>query len=205
MELRPEPLLQPGFVYEDEFIADAAFVDQECAGGVFEACRLLRVDLSGTKLRRLRIEHSELENVEASGADWLAARIAQTTIRDSRLLGIQLGDAELREVTFENCRLDMASFRGADASELELRDCVLSECELNGAKIRSSRFSGCDFADADFTQVKLDGVDLRGSRLSIARGYSDLRGAIVDGVQLVELAPALAAELGIAIQPAALD
>jgi uncharacterized protein YjbI with pentapeptide repeats len=193
-------MLEPGFVLEGALLEDRTFARQEAAGGLFDSCRLVRVDLSETKLRRVRIIDSELEQIEADGADWLSSRIARTTIRNSRLLGIQLGGAHLREVTFESCRLDMASFRQIDGADLEFRDCRLLDAELNEARIRTSRFSGCDFQGADFTRAELHDVDLRGSRLGIARGHGDLRGAIIDTVQLIDLAPALAAEIGITVE-----
>lgn len=200
LERTQAPALEPGFGLEGTILEDETFAGQVAPGGLFDNCRLVRVDLSQTKLRRVRIVDSELEHIEADGADWLWSHIARTTIRDSRLLGIQLGGAELREVTFENCRLDMASLRQIDAAGLEFRDCSLRDSELNEAKIRASRFSGCELRGADFTNAQLHDVDLRGSGLAIARGHAGLSGAIVDTVQLIELAPALAAEIGITVE-----
>jgi uncharacterized protein YjbI with pentapeptide repeats len=196
----PAPALEPGFVFEGTVLEDETFAGQVAAGGLFDNCRLVRVDLSRTKLRRVRIVDAELEHIEADGADWLWSHVARTTIRDSRLLGIQLGGAELREVTFENCRLDMASFRQIDAAGLEFHDCSLRDSELNEAKIRASGFFGCELQGADFTNAHFHDVDLRGSGLAIARGHAGLRGAIIDTVQLIDLAPALAAEMGIIVQ-----
>jgi hypothetical protein len=42
-------------------------------------------------------------------------------------------------------------------------------------------------------------VDLRGAELGITAGYESLRGATIDSVQLVALAPLLAHHLGITI------
>jgi hypothetical protein len=42
-------------------------------------------------------------------------------------------------------------------------------------------------------------VDLRGAELGISGGYESLRGATIDSVQLVALAPLLARHLGITV------
>jgi hypothetical protein len=42
-------------------------------------------------------------------------------------------------------------------------------------------------------------VDLRGAELGISGGYESLRGAVIDSVQLVGLAPLLARHLGIVV------
>jgi len=42
-------------------------------------------------------------------------------------------------------------------------------------------------------------VDLRGAELGISGGYESLRGATIDSVQLVTLAPLLARHLGIIV------
>ena len=42
-------------------------------------------------------------------------------------------------------------------------------------------------------------MDLRGAALGITAGYESLRGATIDSVQLVALAPLLARHLGLAV------
>ena len=48
--------------------------------------------------------------------------------------------------------------------------------------------------------MKAQQVDLRGARVSIARGWDRLRGVVIDHGQLMELAPALAAQLGLEVR-----
>jgi uncharacterized protein YjbI with pentapeptide repeats len=49
----------------------------------------------------------------------------------------------------------------------------------------------------DVTRATLSRVDLRGADLSGLDGLAHLRGAVISGDQLLELAPALAEHLGI--------
>jgi len=156
------------------------------------------LDLSGQRADGA-MRDVDLQNVDANNGDWTAARLRGVTVRDCRLTGLDLGGAELRDVIFENCQLGWASFRFADADEVVFRDCTLNEADFQGAKIRRSRFTSCRLLDVDFSSVELTDVDLRGSELRPARGHLHLRGATIDTAQLVELAPALAQELGILV------
>jgi uncharacterized protein YjbI with pentapeptide repeats len=60
-------------------------------------------------------------------------------------------------------------------------------------------FAGCTLTGADFTKVSCTAVDLRGAALGITAGFDALRGATIDSVQLVGLAPYLARHLGITV------
>jgi len=191
--------LEADFDHDLVHVVDLDLSGQRADGGAFERCRLARVDLGESRLRRIAMRDVDLETVYASNGDWTGARLRGVTVRDCRLTGLDLGGAELRDVIFENCQLGWASFRFADADEVVFRDCTLNEADFQGAKIRRSRFTGCRLLDVDFTSVELADVDLRGSALRPARGHLHLRGATIDTAQLVELAPELAHELGILV------
>jgi hypothetical protein len=45
-------------------------------------------------------------------------------------------------------------------------------------------------------------VELRGARIGISRGWDRLRGVVIDHGQLMELAPELAAQLGLEVRSA---
>jgi uncharacterized protein YjbI with pentapeptide repeats len=105
----------------------------------------------------------------------------------------------MRRVTFRNCKLDSVNFRSGTLTEVRFEDCVLRDAEFGGATLRRVSFGGCTLARADFTKASCDEVDLRGAELGISGGYESLRGATIDSVQLVGLAPLLARHLGIIV------
>jgi len=105
----------------------------------------------------------------------------------------------VRRVHFDQVKLDAVNFRGAALIDVVFTDCLLREVDFGGAKLTRVRFPGCTFEEADFSRAKLADVDLRGARLHFKAGLDALRGATIDGGQLVELAPALAAHLGLKI------
>ena len=85
---------------------------------------------------------------------------------------------------------------------MSFEDCVLDGADFQGAKIDHTYFTGCRLLEADFSKAKMARVDLRGSELAFAGSVLGLRGAILTPLQLMELGPALAHELGMSVEHA---
>ncbi len=123
------------------------------------------------------------------------------------LAGVQAFSARLRRVTLRGCKLDSVNFRDVQAHR---RDSSRTACCATptsaAAKLTRVRFPGSTLSDADFTKVTCTDVDLRGATLGsatappgIRAGYDSLRGARIDTLQLMTLAPLLAHHLGITV------
>jgi uncharacterized protein YjbI with pentapeptide repeats len=119
---------------------------------------------------------------------------------DARLTGLSLAEARIQEVSFKACKLDYANFRHSDIERVSFEDCLLTGVDFQGASIKATVFSRCQLVEADFSTADLSLVDLRGSELGFAGSVLGLRGAIIDPLQLMELSPMLAQELGITIE-----
>ncbi len=96
--------------------------------------------------------------------------------------------------------LDAVNLRGAVLEDVTFEDCVLRDVDLGGARLSRVRFAGCRIERLDLSSATLSRVDLRGAQFTLARGYDRLGGAILDIGQVLELAPALAAQLGIDVR-----
>jgi uncharacterized protein YjbI with pentapeptide repeats len=159
--------------------------------------------LDGAKLRGLRLVDVRGERLSATSGDWRGASLLRVELREARLTGLDLGEAKLREARFVGCKLDYANFRFAAIEYVSFEDCVLGRADFQGARLDSVRFDGCQLGEADFTKATLQRVDFRGSDLTgLAGSLLGLRGAIVDSLQLIDLSPQLAAELGIRVEQA---
>jgi uncharacterized protein YjbI with pentapeptide repeats len=112
---------------------------------------------------------------------------------------VQAFSAALRRVTFRDGKLDSVNFRTAVLTDVAFEDCVLRDVDFGSATLLRVSFAGCTLTGADFTKVSCTEVDLRGASLGITAGFDALRGATIDSVQLVALAPYLARHLGIVV------
>jgi len=170
----------------------------------FEVDRLRRIELDQlqprfSQLRSVELLDVQAERIDAANSDWKGAHLRRVTFSDARLTGIDLAEGQLEEVTFKGCRLDYANFRHSRIGQVSFKDCLLTGADFQGATLDATLFSGCELIDADFSKAKLSLVDLRGSKLALA-GSVLLGGAIIDSLQLMELAPVLAHELGITVE-----
>lgn len=119
---------------------------------------------------------------------------------EARLGGVQLHGAVLERVVFRGGKIDYLNLRKARLKDVVFDGCVLVEADFAGAVLERVEFRGCALRGADFTGARMADVDLRGAaELDIARGVEALSGAVISPPQLFDLAPALAAQLGIRV------
>ena len=180
-------------------LEDLAAIDP--ASRELEAARLDGTDLEGAGLRGLRMVDVEAETIVAANGDWGGALLRRVVFSGARLTGLNLGEAKLEDVRFVNCKLDYANFRFAAIDHVSFEDCVLTEADFQGAQVYASNFPGSHLRGTDFTKAELSHVDLRGAELAgLGGSLLGLRGATVDSLQLIDLAPALVHELGIRVE-----
>jgi len=136
--------------------------------------------------------------------DWANVRaprvsLERVVIRRARLTGAELSEARLRDVVFDECRIDLAGLRVAKLERVVFRDCRMSECELYNASLKDVLFERCELREATFSGMTIQRVELRGCDLTGARGADALRGARMPWDDVIENAALFAAVAGIEI------
>lgn len=176
-----------------------------------------RLDLDGT----VDLAHSSLEQctltADADAVDLVGATMIDIEIADARIASLRLRDASLRRVRISGGRLGTLDLSGARIDELELRGVRIDYLNLGGAKATDIEIADCgirtlDMPQADLTRVRFvetrtDEVDPRGLRATHVdlRGLdagafldaNSLRGTTLSSFQVQQLAPVLAAGIGI--------
>jgi uncharacterized protein YjbI with pentapeptide repeats len=137
---------------------------------------------------------------DLAGAEWPMKHLIRDTFADCRMTGLEAPALIAEHVHFKACRLDLANFRHATLRSVVFEDCVLDEADFGGADIAHCRFAGCSLRGTYFENARLEDVDLRGSQLEPEGDVHALKGAIIDRVQLVELAPYLARDVGLKVE-----
>jgi uncharacterized protein YjbI with pentapeptide repeats len=204
------PVLRPGDALDLEPGADCdalefTGLDLSAAAGrgaallecVFHRCLLDEIDL-----RRARLIECRLTEVRGVGSALGEAVLRDVELLDARLGGVQLSAAELNRVRISGGKVDYLNLRQARLTDVSFENCVLVEPDFGGATLRRVSFEGCELRGADFSHATLADTDLRGATgLEIARGFDRLAGAVITPAQLLDLAPALAARLGLRVLP----
>ena len=146
----------------------------------------------------------DLVDVAVTDRDWANERAVRFEARRAQLVrcrftGTELAEASLNDVTFDECRLDLAGLRHGRLERVVFRDCRMSECDLYGATLRDVLFERCELREATFTGVTVDRVELRGCELTGLRGAEALRGVRMPWNDVLANAALFAAVAGIEI------
>jgi uncharacterized protein YjbI with pentapeptide repeats len=91
------------------------------------------------------------------------------------------------------------NLRGSQVTDVELVGCHIEDLDLGAATVERLAFLDCTVDHLLLPQAELRDVDLRGAALSQITSPGGLGGATISTAQLGELAPILAAHLGIVV------
>jgi uncharacterized protein YjbI with pentapeptide repeats len=173
-------LLEPRRDYDAIDFVDRDFTGQDASEARFLECRLQRCCLDGLSMQRARVVESLLSEVHGASVDLSDATWTGIRVRGSKLGFVNLSGARLEDVVFEGCEIGTLDVRAAQLRSVGVVDCTIDELNVAGATLSK--------------------VDLSGARLRSLIGVESLRGAIVSQAQLHDLAPLLAAELGLEVR-----
>ncbi|HMI09395.1 MAG TPA: pentapeptide repeat-containing protein [Candidatus Saccharimonadales bacterium] len=173
-------------------------------------CLVSGLNISGVKFEKILLTAAQLERVSAKDlvaqqTDFSATHLANGAINrasfsNCRMTGVDFSKTNLHDVIFSGCKLDMANLRFADLRRVKFVDCTFAETDFLGAILYDVTFESCTLEKTVFDQAKCKQVDLRSSELIEISGWTSLKGATIDSVQLTIAAPYLANELGLTVR-----
>jgi uncharacterized protein YjbI with pentapeptide repeats len=179
--------------------ADELAADDLGPGAALERGRLRDADLTGARLRGLRLLDVRVErgNLANTAAPELTLR--RVAITGARLTGAQWTAGTIADATFRDCRIDLATFAGTTFERVAFAGCLLAQADFRDALLRSVRFEGCDLTEADLAGVRIDRCELHGCTLDGLGGVERLRGAAMPWPDVVGNAALFASALGIRV------
>ncbi|MFI7410485.1 pentapeptide repeat-containing protein [Streptomyces sp. NPDC049627] len=193
--------LEPDGDYDSLEFREEDLSGQDGAGARFMDCALKGCTLDETGLHHARILDSVLTALRGVGTDLAESTLRDVELVDPRLGGVQLHGAVLERVVIRGGKIDYLNLRKARLRDVVFEGCVLVEPDFGGARLERVEFVDCAVKGADLTAVTLTDVDLRkAAELDIARGVDRLAGAVISPSQLLDLAPVLAAEMGVRVE-----
>ncbi|HET9633701.1 MAG TPA: pentapeptide repeat-containing protein [Terrabacter sp.] len=175
------------------------FTGAHAEGHSFLECSLIGATLDGAHLEGSRWSECEWERVGGVGLTFSEASLADTTVEGCRLAAVSAWGSTWRDVTVRGGKVDFLNLRGARLKDVAFIDCVVVELDLQEATVDGLTFEGCTLAAPTFGRGTYAGLDLSGATLRSPVGLAGLRGATLSRLQVIDLADALAAELGIRV------
>ncbi|MBY8888620.1 pentapeptide repeat-containing protein [Streptomyces sp. PTM05] len=174
---------------------------QDAAGSGFLECAVTDCVLEEGSLRGARLGDVWLRGTRFVGTSLADSSWLDSTATSCVLAGVEAHGASLRRVVFRRCKFDSVNLRGSTSREVVFEECVLRDVDLGGASLTDVSFPGSSLERLHLAKARLTRVDLRGATtLDLADGHEALRGAVISPTQMMDLAPALAAALGIRVE-----
>ncbi len=166
------------------------------------------VDLLRTRLRGCTLDVPadcavETRDAVLDGLDLVGRRIAglvRTHLVRCRLSGTDLADASLEDVTFEDCALDMSSWRMARVRRVAVVGGRIDALDLTGATLTDLSFSAVTMEGVVLDGTRCERVDLTAADLTPVTAVATLAGATISAAQAVALAARMARALGVRVQ-----
>lgn len=179
-----------------------------------------RLDLTGT----VDLAYSTIEqcvvSADADAVDLTGGTVVDVDLPGVRIASLKMRDAGVRRVRIRGGRIGTLDLSQASVAEVELREVRIDYLNLGAAKITDLEVTGCTIRTIDLPQAELarvrfadtssDEVDTRGMRAKDldlrgldALSYLDahsLRGATLTSFQVQQLAPVIAAGIGIQVK-----
>lgn len=197
-----DPVTEPPLAdLADAFVTNVDWAGLELAGVRLTRCYLTDVDLMEADWRNVRLTECVLDRVDLSSAYLRGLTMDRCELIGCRLTGAQLLDGALRDVTFEDCRLDFAVWESVVASgPVTWVGSSLSKASLTRCRLTSAAFSDCRLTDLELVDCDLEGADLRGNDLTGINGVPSLYGARISRAQLADIAALAVRDLNLAVQ-----
>ncbi|MCW2960282.1 MAG: pentapeptide repeat-containing protein [Thermoleophilia bacterium] len=174
-----------------------ALAGRDLSGSSWQDVEATDLDLSGATLEHASLmdvafTRSDLANVALRGS-----AIVRASFVHGRTLGFGIADGRMQDVTFDETQLDLANFRFAKLACVVFRGCRMHEADFSSAELKSVVFDHCDLSGADFSRATFERCEMRGCTLDRAKGMVSFAGISMPWPDVIDLAPLLAAAVGI--------
>jgi uncharacterized protein YjbI with pentapeptide repeats len=176
-----------------------------------DAIRPARVRIRESELRNVVIETERVFGLELTdvifrdgglaNVDARGGLLRRVEIERTRLVGFGLSDGDAADVLVSDCSLELASFAGATLRSVRFENVNLTDASFMHARLELVEFIDCRLAGADFRGAKVKTAAIRGASLDGVLGVESLRGVRMPWGDVLASAGALAAAIGITVEP----
>ena len=173
---------------------------RDLSGARFVECAFSTVRANETLLRGVSFRECVFSGIDAPSLRAPRSEWRSVVLDGSRIGAAEMYEAIIHGASLRSSKLSFVNLRSATIRDVEFVDCTIEDLDLAGATLERVAFRNCTVGTIRFHstgQPAMVDVDLRGVRLDAIDGLDSLRGLVLSAEQVAELAPSLAAHLGI--------
>ncbi|APH45280.1 hypothetical protein BMW26_10180 [Microbacterium sp. 1.5R] len=146
---------------------------------------LIDVDMTGVRIASLKMRDAGIRRVRISGG---------------RIGTLDLSSARIDELELRDVRIDYLNLGASKATDVEITACSIRTIDMPQAELTRVRFTDTRCDEVDSRGMRATHVDLRGLDASAFLDANSLRGTTLSSFQVQQLAPVLAAGIGIQVR-----
>lgn len=183
---------------KEETIADLHFAKatEQCLQRPYLTIR--NCTFTGSTLNECQFKSAQLSDVRFENCDLSNTSFAESSLHrvefvSCKLMGTNLSETTLNHVSMVHCSGMYINLSMSKMSQTSFRACDLRQASFNNCRLNASiELPDSTLLEADFSHTLLRGIDLRTARINgIVLNIADLRGAIVNSLQAMDLLPLL--------------
>ncbi len=180
-------------------LTDLDLSDRQAAGAELDQCRCRNVNFGQTRLNRTIIKDVEFDRCDLANLRARECSLSRVAATGTRMTGLTWITGIVRDVTFANCRMDLAFFSATKFINVVFTGCRLDQANFGETELAEVRFDNCDLVGAQFSGARLSETRFSSCDLTGVAGVTSLRGAIMSSSDALALAATFAQALGIRI------
>lgn len=154
------------------------------------------VDLTGAILTDVVVDALSVAELTARDATWRTV-----VVRGGRIGTLDLSRARCDGLLLDGVRIDYLTAGGATLRDVEMTGCRIGTLDLPGARVERLRITETTIDELDPREWQVSDADLRGADVLAFTDIRMLRGVTLTADQVTTHAVALAASVGIDVQP----
>ena len=180
-------------ISEEEKINYAKFQNEECNdidlyGAEFEHCKFTNISMQRGILRNITFKDVIFEQCNFSNTKFVDTSFIRCEFNNCKVSGCDFAENRLYNVAFIETNASYINLSMASIENILFKDTVLKSSDFQENKLKNIYFNNADLSCARFFKTSLKGIDLSNSKIEgIAISIEDIRGAIIDELQAVDL------------------
>lgn len=185
--------------YDAVAFTDCDLREQNGGNSRLTDCLFERCQADGLALRQARLSDCLVNEMTAASLDLTESVWRDCVLSGGRFGALTLAGASLTRVRLRGVKLDFLNLRDAKVEGMVFENCLLGELDAGSARLSDVALEGGRVDNLVLHHSTLQRVDLSRTALHRLGGAESLRGAIVSAAQLMDLAPLLADHLGLTV------
>ncbi|AEP86050.1 pentapeptide repeat-containing protein [Bacillus spizizenii] len=140
--------------------ADCTICDEDIERLCVENTIFRNVVFIDVSFRHIELTDVIFEKCDLSNADFSGAVIHRTSVKQSKMVGMNVAESTLRNVSFEECHGHFSSFSYSNMKQVRFDHCALMQSECSNMALQQTHFDGCELEGASFTGTSLQNMDI---------------------------------------------